>query len=90
MTVQPEYSEFDRDDILLLVYTGPECNDTDVRLTGGSSSNKGRVEYCSEGVWGTVCGDRWDRSNALVVCRQLGLPTASKTATSVMIKGRLC
>ena len=36
------------------------------------------MEYCSEGVWGTVCDDGWDRNNALVVCRQLGLPTESK------------
>ena len=79
MTVPPEYREFGRGDILILVYTGPECNDTDIRLTGGSSSNEGRVEYCSEGVWGTVCDDGWDRrwSNALVVCRQLELPTES-------------
>ena len=78
MTIQPEYKEFGRDDILLLVYTGPECNDTDVRLTGGSSSNEGRVEYCSEGVWGIVCDDFVDRNYALVICRQLGLPTESK------------
>ena len=55
-----------------------ECNDTDIRLVGGSRPNEGRVEYCNETVWGTVCSDMWDDDNALVVCRQLGLPTESR------------
>ena len=63
---------------ILFAHTGPECNDTDIRLVTGSSPNEGRVEYCSRGQWGTVCDDGWDRNNALVVCRQLGLPTESK------------
>ena len=53
----------------------PECKDTDVHLDGGSRPNEGRVEYYSEGMWGNVCDDLWDRNNALV---QLGLPTDSK------------
>ena len=43
-----------------------------VRLAGGTSDLEGRVEYCNNGFWSTVCDDHWGISDATVICRQLG------------------
>ena len=53
----------------------PTCIDDTVQLVGGSSPNEGRVEMCNDGEWNTLCDEGWDRKEARVVCRQLGLPT---------------
>ena len=43
-----------------------------MRFIGGNNDLEGLVEMCFFGVWGTICSDGWDITDADVVCRQLG------------------
>ena len=56
-----------------------DLEDGSVRVVDGPSSREGRVEICSGGKWGTICGrygDDWDYEDARVVCHQLGFAAA--------------
>jgi hypothetical protein len=47
------------------------CTNGEIRLTGGPSSNKGRLEVCRDSTWTTVC-DSFGIREGVVTCRQLG------------------
>ena len=50
-----------------------ECPEGAVRLAGGDISQEGRPEVCIDAVWGSVCGDGWDQTDAHTLCQQLEL-----------------
>ena len=48
------------------------CTQGDIRLVDGAIQQQGRVEICVSGIWSTICATGWDKTNAYVVCQQLG------------------
>ncbi|XP_076105165.1 uncharacterized protein LOC143073475 isoform X2 [Mytilus galloprovincialis] len=49
----------------------------DIRLVGGNLPSQGRVEVARDGVWGTICDNKWSQYDANVVCQQLGFGKGS-------------
>ena len=47
------------------------CTNGWVRIVGGPSDTRGRVEICIGTTWGTVANYWWNDQAAMVVCQQL-------------------
>ena len=50
------------------------CFQGSIHLVGPNGPNtvEGRVEYCSNGMWGTVSSSGFDSRDGEVICRTLG------------------
>ena len=61
------------------------CYDGNVRLVNGRQPHEGRIEICFNETWGTICDWiyplSWNRTQADVVCKQLGYPQAGEATT---------
>ena len=48
---------------------------------GGTTIYEGRVEICSNLIWGTVCDDLWGQPDSNVACGQLGFQNQGKVCS---------
>ena len=67
--------------LMMCLYPLVSCINGSMRLVGPDGPNvvEGRVEYCSNGLWGTVSDNGFDSRDGEVVCRRLGYQHPSKT-----------
>ena len=70
--------------IILLLYSVSSCLHGMVQLAGGATPYAGRLEFCNNGQWATVCSDNFGSVAALVVCKQLLGENASKLLNLIM------
>ena len=57
------------------ISTDVTCESGIVHLVGGDAISRGRVEYCYDGSWYSVCDNDLDEEGARVICNTLGYDT---------------
>uniref|UniRef100_A0A1X7T7Q6 Uncharacterized protein n=1 Tax=Amphimedon queenslandica TaxID=400682 RepID=A0A1X7T7Q6_AMPQE len=60
------------------------CTSGDIRIVSDTSSlsSFGRVDFCVDETWGTICDSSWTEIEASVVCRQKGFSRYGAIAVS--------
>ena len=63
-------------------FSAGTCLQGSIRLVGPNGPNtvEGRVEYCSDGIWGIISSSGFDTRDGEVVCRRLGYQHPRKLA----------
>ncbi|XP_064397392.1 egg peptide speract receptor-like isoform X2 [Halichondria panicea] len=67
------------DNIGWVVCQSASCTDGTVRLVGGSTIREGRVDFCTQGHWASIC---YNKVLADTVCNMLGFPMQGAMAKS--------
>ena len=60
------------------------CQNGEIALAGGQYVSEGTIQICLDGVWGTVCDDLWDPTDAGVVCNILGYTNGQSSNTRIL------
>lgn len=55
-----------------------ECENRDIQLVKGYAASDGEVQICQNGLWTSVCGEKWGYRESRVVCKQFGYNGSSK------------
>ncbi len=48
------------------------CNDGEIQFTYSGIAGRGVVEVCINGNWNNLCGRNFGKTDASILCRQLG------------------
>ena len=71
--------------LYLLSHITVECNNGEIRLVGGESSDEGRLEICYNDIWTPVCVTYFHDEEAAVACKQLGYTHYSCTYVTLSL-----
>ena len=64
---------------LILSATTADCTNGTVRLVGGTTNREGRVDFCIQGHWASICYNE-DLELAGTFCKMLGFPIEGNNA----------